>query len=401
MRMAWIVIAAGLGLPVYAYLGYPLLLFVLAAFVQAARDVYYLVWRRDRRVRHPAPPSVSIVIAAHNEEDVIDATLRCVLDLDYPAELLEVVVGSDGSMDGTVREAQALGDARIRVLPFSERRGKLAVLKTCVAETQGDILVFTDANTSLSPESICNLLRHFGSPTVGVVCGELVLRGPHGEPADEGLYWRYEKVLKILESRLNAVLGANGAIYAVRRELFPRVPDNLITDDFVVPMKVREAGWQVVYDPEAVASEQTPATFSDEFRRRMRIGAGNWQALGQCWRLLLPWKGFVAMAFWSHKVLRWFTPFLLLVALIATAPVAGHPPGRILLVAQFAAYCGAGIGWILRRKGLRAGPLGLAAYFATINAALAIGLVRGMLRLQKPAWQRTAREPTVRSEAKQ
>jgi len=400
MRTAWIVIVAGLGLPLYAYVGYPIVLFVLASFVQAARDVYYLVWRRDRRARNPAVPSVSVIIAAHNEEGVIGSTLECALSLDYPAELLEILVGSDGSTDGTVREAQGLGDPRVRVIAFPERRGKLAVLKDCAAQAQGDVLAFTDANTILASDSLRALLRHFGVPSVGVVCGELRLRGPDGAPADEGLYWRYEKVLKILESRLNAVLGANGAIYAVRRELFPSVPDDLITEDFVIPMKVKEAGFQVVYDPEAVATEQMPATLSDEFRRRMRIGAGNWQALGQCWRLLLPWKGFVSLAFWSHKVLRWFTPFLLVAALAASATVAAQPLGQALLAAQLAAYCGVAAGWVLRRRRLRAGPLGLAAYFATINAALAIGLVRGLLKLQRPTWQRTAREP-VCTEGKQ
>ena len=399
MRTAWIVIVAGLGLPLYAYVGYPILLFLLASFVQAARDVYYLVWRRDRRARHPAPPSVSVIIAAHNEEGVIGSTLECALSLDYPAELLEILVGSDGSTDGTVREAQEPGDPRVRVIAFPERRGKLAVLKDCAAQAQGDVLAFTDANTILAPDSLRALLRHFGVPSVGVVCGELRLRGLDGAPADEGLYWRYEKVLKILESRLNAALGANGAIYAVRRELFPGVPDDLITEDFVIPMKVKEAGFQVVYDPEAVATEQMPATLSDEFRRRMRIGAGNWQALGQCWRLLMPWKGFVSLAFWSHKVLRWFTPFLLLAALAAGVALAHEPLGGALLVVQGAAYASAAFGWLLRRLHVPAGPFALASYFVAINAAIGVGMIRGLFGLQRPAWQRTAREP-VRTEGK-
>ncbi len=145
-----------------------------------------------------------------------------------------------------------------------------------------------------------------------------------GRPAEEGVYWRYEVTLKILENRLNAVLGANGAIYAVRRQLFPDLPRNLITDDFVIPMKVRAGGRRVVYDPEAVAMEEAPASMGSEFRRRVRIGAGNWQALGQCAPLLLPQKGFVAFSFWSHKVLRWATPFLLVAAFAANLTLQGR-----------------------------------------------------------------------------
>ena len=393
MKVEWLIVAVGLGLPLYAYVGYPILLFILASFVQAGRDIYYLVWRRDRRVRNPAVPSVSVIIAAYNEEPVIGTTLRHVLALDYPPDAMEILVGSDGSTDRTVQIAESVGGSRVRAIAFPERRGKLAVLKDCVERAWGDILVFTDANTALAPDALRNLLRHFSNPAVGAVCGELRLQAPDGTPADEGLYWRYERILKLLESRLNAVLGANGAIYAVRRNLFPAVPDNTVTEDFVILMSVRAAGHQVVYDPEAVATEEAPPDLSGEFRRRVRIGAGNWQALGQCRRLLLPWKGFVAAAFWSHKVLRWFTPFLLLAALGAGVALAHEPLGGALLVVQGAAYGSAALGWVLRRLHVPAGPFGLAYYFAAINVAIGVGMIRGLFGLQRPAWQRTAREP--------
>jgi cellulose synthase/poly-beta-1,6-N-acetylglucosamine synthase-like glycosyltransferase len=390
----WIVIL-GLGVPAYAYLGYPALLFVLAAFVQMGRDVYYLLYRIERRTRADNLPCVSILLAAYNEADVIERTLKRMAEVDYPRERLEVLVGSDASTDATVKLASQWSGPDVRVLDFPERRGKMSVISDCAAEAKGTVLVLTDANTLIAPDAVRNLVRHFGDPTVGAVCGELRLLSPDGRPVEEGVYWRYEMTLKILENRLNAVLGANGAIYAVRKELFPALPGGLITDDFVIPMRVRAAGHRVVYDPEATATEEAPASTSSEFRRRMRIGACNWQALAQCAPLLLPQRGFVAFSFWSHKVLRWATPFLLVAALLANLAISS-PFWIAVLCLQIAFYLTALCGYLLPRFHVPAGPLRLPAYFVAINAALAAGLVRGLLRRQGAAWTRTSRQPVPR-----
>ena len=393
MQIATWVLILGLGVPAYAYLGYPVLLFVMAALVQMARDVYYLLYRSERRTRGEGLPSVTVLMAAHDEADVIERTLQNLAELDYPREKLEILVGSDGSTDGTAALVRGWSERGVRVLDFSERRGKMSVISDCAAEARGDILVLTDANTLIRPDAVRNLVRHFGDPSVGAVCGELRLVSADGKPAEEGLYWRYEVTLKILENRLNAVLGANGAIYALRRPLFPSLPRDLITDDFVIPMTVRAAGYRVVYDPEAVAMEEAPGSVSSEFRRRVRIGAGNWQALARCASLLLPWRGFVSYAFWSHKVLRWATPFLLIAALAANVMLLGSTAGQVVLALQAAFYAAAALGFLLPRLHVRAGPLRLPAYFVAINAALAAGLLRGLLHRQRAAWNRTSRQP--------
>ena len=382
----------GIGLPLYSYLGYPLLLFLLASVVQMGRDAYYLVSRSERRRRSDRLPRVSILLAAYNEEKVIERTLQNCLAVDYPRDRLEILVGSDGSCDGTDAIIRRFEGQLVRLLRFDERRGKLSVIRDCVAQARGDILVFSDANTLLEAESIRSLVRHFDNPKVGAVCGELRLISPDGASADEGAYWRYELVLKILESRLDSVLGANGAIYAMRRELFPALPERLITEDFIIPMKVRSRGFRVLYDPEAVALETAPAGVEDEFRRRVRIGAGNWQALWHCRDLLLPWKGFVSLAFWSHKVLRWFAPFLLVAGIAANACLLGRPFWRVIFALQLALYAAAAAGYALRRMRLPAGPLRIAHYFVAINLALALGLARGMLGRQRAAWERTSRQ---------
>jgi cellulose synthase/poly-beta-1,6-N-acetylglucosamine synthase-like glycosyltransferase len=388
----------GIGLPLYSYLGYPLLLFLLASVVQTSRDAYYLLSRSERRRRSEQLPRVSIILAAYNEEKVIERTLRSILAADYPRDRLEILVGSDGSSDGTDEIVRRFEGEAVRLLRFPGRRGKLAVLRDSVAQARGDILVFSDANTRLEAGAVRSLVRHFDDRHVGAVCGELRLVHADGASADEGAYWRYEMVLKILESRLDSVLGANGAIYAMRRGLFPECPARLITEDFVIPMKVRSRGFRVLYDPEAVAFEEAPATVEDEFRRRVRIGAGNWQALWRCRDLLLPWKGFVSLAFWSHKVLRWFTPFLLAAGLAANACLLRAPFWRAIFALQLAFYAAAALGYALRRMRLPAGPLRTAHYFVAINFALALGLARGVLGRQRAAWERTPREAAASGE---
>jgi len=396
-KALWIVLV-GLALPLYSYLAYPAILFVLSGLIQLARDARYLVSRNERRSRSSRLPSVSIIISAFNEEQVIARTLSHCLELDYPQDRLEIVLGSDGSTDRTVQIAENCCPQRVRVLDFRQRRGKVAVISDCVEHARGDIVVFTDANTALRRDSVRKLIRHFDYPDVGAVCGELRLVSAEGQPMREGLYWRYEMVLKILESRLRAVLGANGGIYALRRELFPSVNKNLITDDFVIPMKVRAQGHRVVYDPEAIAVEEAPPSMSAEFRRRLRIGAGNWQALRHCAELLLPTKGFVAFAFWSHKVIRWFTPFLLVLAFFANVLLLSSPIGQVTFSAQMAFYATAVLGYALQGLRLPAGPLGLVSYFVTINAALAMGFARGAVGAQQAAWHRTKRDPVAARE---
>lgn len=389
----WIILL-GLGLPVYSYFLYPVILFILAAVVQVWRDLFFLMSRADRRSRGARLPSVTVIVSAFNEEGVIAETLGHCLELDYPRDRLEVLVGSDGSTDRTAEVARGFSPSGVRVLDFPTRRGKAAVIRDCARAALGRVLVFTDANTRLQKDCLKKLVRHFEDHRVGAVCGELRLRSPDGRRLQEGLYWRYEVILKMLESRLHGVLGANGAIYALRGGLFPEVGPNIITDDFVIPMKVQARGWRVVYDPEAVATEEASPSVSAEFRRRLRIGAGNWQALWHCAGLLLPWKGFVSFAYWSHKVIRWFTPYFLLAALVANLFVLDVGAGQVCFLGQVAFYGAAGLGWLLTRLRLPAGPLSMLSYFVAINAALGLGLARGVLRAQRPAWRRTSRSPS-------
>lgn len=399
MTTAFWVAAICLAVPVYAYIGYPVALFALAALVQTARDARYLLARHERRTRSEKRRFVTVIVAAHNEQETIGNTVKSLLQTDHPRDLYEVIIGSDGSSDQTVAAAREAGDERVKVLDFQSRRGKLSVITDCARAARGDILVLCDANTLVEPNAVKMLVRHFDTAHVGAVCGELCLKKPDGAQAHEGLYWRYEVVLKMLEARLDSTLGANGALYAIRKPLFPTLPPHLITDDFIIPMKARARGFRVLYDPEARASEEAPIGVSDEFRRRIRIGAGNWQALWHCASLLLPWKGFVAFEFSSHKVCRWLTPFLLPAALAANCLLLHSPIWQAVFWMQIAFYGAAALGGLLGMLGLRAGPFRTVFYFVAINAALGIGLVRGVFGLQHAAWKRTTRNVRTAAEA--
>lgn len=309
--------------------------------------------------------------------------------------------------------------------------------------TTGLLLIFTDANTMFAPDALRQLVAPFADPQVGGVCGRLVFLPPKGagqlsscqvaelsgdrpkgslcsssttgqpgnlttsSPAESGretVYWDLETRLKAAESRLDSCLGANGAIYAIRAELFPtQFPDNTIIDDFVIGMKVREQGYRLVYESSALANEELPATVNDEWRRRVRIGAGAYQALALCWRCLLPRYGVFAWMFWSHKALRWFTPHLLVlggglgggllschvVELSGKSPEgyvasATRQPGNITTF-----LCIALAGMLLAPGGRKV--LKLAGYFITMQAALFVGFLRYCRGGLKGNWARTER----------
>jgi cellulose synthase/poly-beta-1,6-N-acetylglucosamine synthase-like glycosyltransferase len=227
---------------------------------------------------------------------------------------------------------------------------------------------------------------------VVAVCGKLDLVDPATGGNVDSLYWRYENFLKQHEDRLGALLGANGAVYAIRRSQYVPIPADTIIDDFVLPlgMKLRYGG-EIIYDEQAIATEETPPHVADEFRRRARIGAGGFQSLSFLWPLVLPSSGWTSWAFVSHKLLRWLAPLFLLVALAASALLLAEPIYRVLLALQVAFYAMAGLGAFIPGNGVVQRSLRLATLFASMNAALAVGFWRWLIAAQGSTWQRTAR----------
>jgi len=335
-------------------------------------------------------PTVSLVVAAHDEAACIGAKLENSLRLDYPADRLEVLIGSDGSTDGTDAIVRAHPDGRVH-LSAAPRAGKTTVLNRCIPAARGEIVVLSDANTRIDPGALKALVRHFEDPEVGAVCGRLQLYNPTRAEYEESAYWKYESWLKALEGRQGSVVGANGGLYAIRRALFTRLPPSTIVDDFVIPLRLLDQGYRVLYEPAALASEETTEDYGREFGRRARIAAGNFQSLGLVPGLLSPFRGFPAFAFWSHKVLRWCAPALMLVALAANLVLLDVPFYRLTLAAQIGFYALAAFG------SLSIGPsplrrlAGVAYYFVTMNVAIAVGFWRFLRQSQAAAWERTAR----------
>ena len=375
---------ASLGLLLYTYAGYPLLLRLLHAITRPSVE---------RRGEPAEWPTVSILLSAYNEQAVIGERIRNLLDLDYPQSRLEILIGSDGSTDRTCEIASLHQSASLLFIPFDKRRGKASVLNDLVSRAHGEIVVLTDANTFFSPDAVRELVTGlWHHPSACAVVGRLDLQAPKAGGNLDGLYWRYETHLKMLESRFGCVLGANGAIYAFRREHYQPLPPGTIVDDFLIPMLMRlRSGGQVFFIPTAMAWETSPEQVRDEFRRRVRIGTGDLQALLWTWRLLLPWKGMVALAFLSHKVLRWFGPWFMLFGFVANLWLLDRVPFQLLFAGQLLVY---GLG-IAATVVFRVPILGKAAtgmrYFLVLNAALLLGFVRFALGAARPYWERTPR----------
>lgn len=372
------------GLLAYAYVGYPLLLRVGA-------------WMRGGAPRREGTvsrwPKVTVVLSAYNEEAVIADRIENLLDVEYPADCVQVIIGSDGSSDRTCEVIRQYRTRRIKLYDFPARRGKATVLNDVVGAAEGDIVIFTDANTWFHPQAIRELVRGFQEhPSACAVVGQLQFRTVFGSVNPDGLYWRYECMLKRLESEFGTLLGANGAIYAIKRARYRPLPPGTIVDDFLLPMLIRlHGGGSVVFRPSAIASEFSPETVRDEFRRRMRIGAGDAHALLHTWRLLLPSRGMLALSYWSHKVLRWCGPVLLLVLLVSNIALLAHPWARWLLGIQSTCYALALAAPLLRPvPGLGRAATAL-SYFLLLNAALLVGFTKFVVGRTGETWQTTSR----------
>ena len=268
------------GLVAYTYLAYPALIWLASRLFGRESSPAEVI---------PAKlPAVSLLIAAYNEEGVIEERLQNALALDYPRDRLEIVVGSDGSDDGTNAIVRRYASQGVVLFDYSERRGKSAVLNSSVPRLNGDIVVFSDANTMYDSQAIRRLVRRFEDPKVGAVCGRLILTDPATGQNVDSLYWQYETFLKRCESRVETLLGANGAIYALPKKLYVPIPDNTIIDDFVIPLlsKLRH-GFRVDYEPTALLSRKRRPRFRPSFAGVPALGRAAikaWRRSGGCFR---------------------------------------------------------------------------------------------------------------------
>jgi cellulose synthase/poly-beta-1,6-N-acetylglucosamine synthase-like glycosyltransferase len=342
---------------VYVYALYPLGLAVLARL-------------RGRPVAREAgfTDSVSIILAAHNEEKLLDRRLtELTSGLAASGVRGELILVSDGSADATAAVARGHAPGVVRVLELPRNVGKAAALTAGCAAARHAILVFGDVRQSWAPDALNRLLENFADPTVGAVSGDLVVESTPGVLAGVGLYWRFEKWLRRRESRLYSLVGSTGAISAVRRELFRPIPPGTILDDMYWPLGVVRQGFRVVHDTRARAFDRLPGDVGAEFRRKVRTLTGNYQLVARQPGLLLPWRNPVCFQLVSHKLLRLAVPWALL-GLLGTSAVLPGPWYRAAFGAQVAFY-GLGLLGLLTRAGSRLRVAAAAGSFLVLNSA--------------------------------
>jgi biofilm PGA synthesis N-glycosyltransferase PgaC len=370
-----------LGLLFYIYFGYPTLVAILARI-------------RSRPVnRRPIRPTVSLLIAAHNEECHIQRKLENLLDLEYPRDRLEIVVTSDGSTDRTVEIARGYESRGVKVLAFDRRRGKPSVLNNTLPQCKGEIIVLSDARQLFNRKALIALVENFSDPSIGAVSGELFLTNDHATHVGQGLgfYWWYEKLIRRYESRIDSTVGTTGAMYAIRRNLFEPIPPDTLLDDVLIPMRIVRGGYRVVFESEAVAYDQAAKTGRQEFARKVRTIAGNLQLFTRERWLWNPRANRLWFQAISHKALRILGPPLLAAIFAANLYLIGAGDGyRIAFGGQLLFYAGALAGSFLRGEGVVAKLVSVPYAFCLLNATALVSIIRLLKGTQAVTWEKAS-----------
>lgn len=379
-----------IGVVAYTFLVYPALLALLAA------------WRkRALPVEGTYPASVSVVVAAHNEQARIGDRVRDLLaQLQAPGIEGEVIVVSDGSTDGTAEVVRGL-DGAVRLIELTPNVGKAAALNRGVEVARGEILAFADARQRWAPGTLKRLVDDFADPAIGAVSGDLVIEAAPGVIAGLGLYWRYEKAIRRLSSRVGSSVGVTGAVCAVRRVLFQPIPPGLILDDVYWPMRVVMQGYRVVHDERALAFDRLPTRAKDEFRRKVRTLGGNFQLVANLPALLVPWKNPIWWQFVSHKLSRLLMPWALIGALVTAAALLPRPIYCAALALQLVGYAIALMG-LSQAGGRRSRLAAAAASFLVLNAAAWLSFWVWLFGGSSRSWHKVRYEdpkPTATSDA--
>ncbi|OYP33016.1 glycosyltransferase family 2 protein [Rhodopirellula sp. MGV] len=371
MVVFWIATCALL----YALFGYPIVLVVFARLSKrrAENDFDEL-------------PRVTLIVPAHNEIKVIRQKLENIRGIDYPADRLEILIGSDGSTDGTNEFVQANLPAGAKLIPFQQRRGKASVVNDCVAASTADIVCLCDANVMFRPDALKRLVHRLADETVGAATGQVILRSEESDfGSGEATYYDLERQVQLAESSVGSLIGVDGGMYVIWRSLYQPLPADTILDDFVISMRVMRAKKRVVYEPDAIADENGTPLATQEWRRRVRVSAGAAQSLLRGDFPLLSTPVF----FWqylSHKLLRWMIPVFLIALYVSNLfLVSEHWFYTFSLAAQTSIYVIALLAtWSLRFRSTRLG--GVPFYFTMSNLAMLVGISKGIFNLQPVTW---------------
>ncbi len=375
----------------YTYLGYGMLLWLLVSIKR-------LVYGKPKKQELPTDdelPEVTLMICAYNEQDIVESKMENTHQIDYPK--LKVVWVTDGSNDQTNDYLAKYHDVEVIYSP--ERRGKTAALNHGLALVQSELVVMTDANTMLNPESIQEIVRCFMDPKVACVAGEKRVAARHeGQAAaeSEGLYWKYESTLKRWDGELYSAMGAAGELCAIRRSLYEPMPENALLDDFVMSLRMVDKGYKIAYTSEAYAMEYGSANLEEESKRKRRIAAGGLQSIWWLRSMLNPLhQPVVAFQFISHRVLRWsITPIALLLLIPLNVLLVFLKAGAVynwIWVLQILFYISVFLGYMLERKGKKNKFLYIPYYFLFMNLNVFKGMAYLKSHKSSGAWEKAKR----------
>lgn len=375
----------------YSFLGYGIILYVLVQLKRIFRPAV-----KDTGISFEPP--VTLVIPCFNEADIMEGKIANCRLLDYPSQKLTLVFITDGSTD---HFANVLGKhPDIQLLHENRRGGKTAAENRAMLFVKTPIVIFSDANTLLNKEAVRNIVKHFADEKVGCVSGEkriLTDKADSASAAGEGIYWKYESLLKKLDSELYSAVGAAGELVAFRTSLYKDLPEDTLLDDFMQSMQMAAAGYKIVYEPEAYAAETASANVKEELKRKIRISEGGWQSMKRLAAVLHFHKTpLLYFQYISHRVLRWtITPFLLILIFILNIVLAMQPGlfYKLLLLAQVCFYVAAISGYLLENKKIRLKPLFIPYYFCVMHYAVLAGLGRFLFgKTKSGAWEKAQRK---------
>src|SRR5262245_59790389 len=376
--IAQVVFIAAMAMVAFIYVGYPALMFALSLFLR--RPV-----RRD-----DITPRVSIIIAAYNEERDIEAKLKNTLELDYPRDRMEIIVASDCSTDRTADIVRSFGAPGVILRRQPARFGKTVAQNRAAKAVSVEILVFSDATTMYEPDAIRKIVRSFADPEVGCVAGQLIYADASSSAVGRGCrsYWGYEKFLRRCESDVGSLVGVSGCLYAVRRICHAQLSSDMI-DDFAIAAEIHLRGLRVVYEPEAIAVEDTNRRSRDEFRMRVRVVKQSLDALRRYRHALHPFRHkMFAFQIIAHKAMRYAIPFPLIVALVASGLAGGSVDWlRLAFLGQLALYGAAIVGGAGERLKVKLGPLSIPYYFVLVNAASLVAFLKALRGETYVTWE--------------
>jgi cellulose synthase/poly-beta-1,6-N-acetylglucosamine synthase-like glycosyltransferase len=365
----------------YIYVGYPALLCVLAQLF------------RKRRADADFCPSITVLIAAYNEEASIKRKLEETLALDYPPGKVEVLVVSDGSDDATDAIVRAFPDPRVRFLRVEGRRGKTHAQNEGVKLCSGDVVVFSDATAVYHRQALRRLAANYSDQRIGAVSGRYHYFDPN-ESSPTGLgsvaFWNFENLIKRFQSQISTLTGCSGCIYSVRKSAYTALPDEACSD-LVQPLHVVQKGYRVAFEERALAYETTTTSTTDEFRMRVRVAGRGIRGILSVPELLKFWRhGWISFQLFSHKILRWQMPILLLLLFLSNAVLIGKPPYQYVFVLQAFFYAVAGLQVMIPFHRYWK-PLGLPLYFCTLNAAVLVSIYQLLRGNRYVVWQTVRR----------